>query len=72
MSDDAQLASLPTELESVAGEGEWGSTVAVCIVDHQFRNLRNVELHTLLACQGKEFFLVGFLDMIEQVGELLA
>ena len=66
------LAAYGTELESVAGEGEWGSTVAVGIVDHQLRNLRNIELHTLLACQGKEFFLVGFLDMIEQVGELLA
>jgi hypothetical protein len=53
-------------------EGEWRGAVAVGIVDHQLRNLRNVELHTLLACQGKEFFLVGFLDMIEQVGELLA
>ena len=36
-----------TELETVSGEGEWRSTVAVGVIDHQLRNLRDIQLHTL-------------------------
>ena len=46
-----------TEFEAVAGECERRCTVAVGIVDEQFRNLRNVELQSLLAGDVEEFVL---------------
>ena len=45
---------------------------AVGVINHQLRNLRDIQLHTLLASQGEEFFLICLLDMVEQVGELLS
>ena len=73
MRDDAQLASEPTARNSkrfpVKANGE---VRLVGIIDHQLRNFRDIQLHTLLASQGEEFFLVCLLDMVEQVGELLA
>ena len=61
-----------TKLEAVAREGERRRAVAVGVVNHQFGNLRNVEFHTFLSGHGEEFVLVSLLDVVEQVGELLA
>ena len=66
------LAAHGTELEAVAGEGEWRGAVAVGIVDKQFGNFGDVELHALLAGHGKEVVVVAILDMVKQFGELRA
>ena len=47
------------------------STV-VDTINHQFRNLRDIQLHSLLASHGEEILLVGFLNVLEKVGQLLA
>ena len=65
------LRTYGTEFESVTGKCERRCAVAVGIIDEQFRNLWNVELHALLASKIEEFVFVSLLDMVEQVAELL-
>ena len=43
------LRTYGTEFKAVAAEGKWRCTVTVCIVNQQFRNLWNVEFHTVFA-----------------------
>ena len=58
------------KLEAVAGEGEGRGAVAVGVVDEEFGNLGNVELHALFACHGSER--VGRLcDAVEEFAHLL-
>ena len=66
------FASHSAKLETVAREGEGAGAVAVGVVDEQLGYLGDVELHALLAVHREEVFLVGFLDVVEQLGELFA
>ena len=59
------------KLEAVAGEGEGGGAVAVGIVDEEFGNLRNVELHALFAAMGASGS-AGLCDAVEEFAHLLA
>ena len=45
------LRAYGAEFEAIAGEGERRGAVAVGIVNQQFGNLRDVQLHSLFACQ---------------------
>lgn len=60
------------ELEAVAGEGERAGAVAVGIVYHQFRNLRDVQLHALLAAEADEIVLGALFDVFQHLAQLLA
>ena len=53
------------EFKSVTREGKRTCSVAVGIVDEQFRNLRNVQLHLLFAGNGEEVVLVSLFDMLQ-------
>ena len=60
------------QFKAIAGKGKWRRTVAVGVVDEQLWNFRNVELHALFPLHGEQVFLVGFLYMFKQVGQLFS
>ena len=60
------------ELETVARECKWRGSVAIGVVNEQFRDFRNVHFQSLLALHGEQVFLVRLLDVVEQFGKLLA
>ena len=60
------------ELEAVAGKGERAGAVAVGIVYHQFRNLRDVQLHALLAAEADEVVLGTLFNVLQHLAQLLA
>ena len=61
------LGTHGAELEAVAGEGERAGAVAVGIVYHQFRNLRDVQLHALLAAEADEVVLGALFDVFQHL-----
>ena len=65
------LRTYSTELETVTGEGEGRGTVTIGIINEQFRNLRDIHLQALLTTHGEEV-LIGSLDVVEQLANLLA
>ena len=61
-----------TEFEAVSRECERRCAVAVCIVDQEFRNLRNAQFHALLASQRQEFVGRTVLHVVEHTAQLRA
>jgi len=59
-----------TELEAVAGEGEGRGAVAVGVVDEQLGDLRDVELHAVLARERHQFVGRALLHVVEHAAQL--
>ena len=60
------------ELKTVSGEGERAGAVTVGIVNQQFRNLRNIQFHALLAAKAYEIILGTLFNVFQYLRQLFA
>ena len=60
------------ELKTVSGEGERTGAVTVGIVNQQFRNLRNIQFHALLAAKAYEIILCTLFNVFQYLRQLFA
>ena len=61
-----------TELEAVTSKGKGRGAVAVGIIQEELGNLRNIEGERALALEVDNLLVGGVLQMVEQLGKLLA
>ena len=60
------------ELEAVSGECEGRGAVAVGVVHHEFRNLRDAEFHAVFSFESEEFVGGGVFDFLQEFADLFS
>lgn len=60
------------ELETVSGECERRSAVTVRVINQQFRNLRDIQLHALFVAQADQVILRALFDVLQYLRKLFA
>ena len=65
------LGTYGTELKTVSGESKRRGTVTVSIVNQQFGNLRNIQLHSLFAAKTNQIIFRTVFNVIQYLRQLL-
>ena len=61
-----------TEFKAIACKGERRGAVAVSVINQQFGNLRDIQLHSLFASQRNKVIICTFFHVIQHLCQLFA